>query len=216
MTTDPTRQPPAPVVPRLARIDVIGGALMIALAALIWTGTIGLDLGQVVNFGPGAMPRVLAALLGLAGAGVLLRGLVQGDAEAEPLAFAWRPTAILVLAVLIFALFIRGGQFWILTTPKLGLLVVGPVTAVVAGLATPEARLKELLVLAFGLTAAAMLVFADLLGVPIPVLPGALADLVPHSFGLDNAVRVAYAGYAALAGLLYLAFRGPPGQPRDD
>ena len=214
MTSPSAGQPPVHTVPRIARIDVIGGALMVAIAALVWYGAIGLDLGHVVNFGPGAMPRVLAVLLLVAGGTVLLRGLVQGDAEAEPLAFALRPTAILVIAILLFALFIRGGQFWILTTPRLGLMVVGPVTVVIAGLATPEARLKELLVLGFGLTAAAILVFGDLLGVPIPVLPKALADAVPHSFGGDAAVRVVYIAYAAVAGLLYLAFLGSAGAAR--
>ncbi|MEJ8573998.1 tripartite tricarboxylate transporter TctB family protein [Microbaculum marinum] len=210
MELEPTGPHGSRTVPRYARVDVIGGAVMVFIAGLIWYGAIGLAVGNITNFGPGAMPRVLAGILLLAGGAVLVHGLFQRPGEAEPLTLALRPPLILTIAIFLFALFIRGGDFWFLTTPRFGIMVVGPSTVLIAGLATPEANLKELLVLAFGLTAAALLVFSDLLGVPIPVFPRGLENMIPPSFGLDAAVRVLYLVYGSVAAAFYVIFFGVP------
>ncbi len=210
MTSEPTAPQRTGAVPRYARIDVIGGAVMVFIAALVWNGAIGLSVGKIVHFGPGAMPRALGAILFVAGAAVLLHGLFQRGEEAEPLMVALRPPLILAIAIVLFGLFVRGGEFWLFSTPRLGLMVVGPLTVFIAGFATPEANPKELVVLAFGLTAAALLVFPDLLGVPIPVFPETIKDAIPPSFGVDAAVRVVYAAYGCLAAVLYVTFFGLP------
>ena len=215
MASEPNAPPREVIIPRYARIDVIGGVLMLGLAALIWVGAIGLATGKIINFGPGAMPRVLAALLFVAGGGVLLNGLTQKPRAAEALDLAWRPPVVLTLAIVLFALFIRGGDFGIVTTPRLGLMVMGPITVFLAGYATPEANAKELLALSFGMTAAMTVIFPDLLGVPIPVFPTAIQNAIPPSFGVDAAMRVMSVAYLALTGLLYLLFFGMPGARRD-
>lgn len=202
-TAEPQR---AGAVPRYARIDVIGGSLMIFIAGLVWYGAINLDLGRVINIGPGALPTGLALLLFIGGAALLLRGLLGRGEGAEPFMFALRPPLILGMAIVLFAIFIRGGDFWIVSTPRLGLMVVGPLAVFIAGFATPEAKPKELLVLAFGLTAAILLVFCDLLSVPLPVFPFAIQNMIPLSFGVDAGVRVLYTVYGALAAVLYVIF----------
>lgn len=199
-------------VQRWARVDVIGGAVMVVLAVMVGWGSIGLRLGPAVNFGPGALPLVLASVLALIGAAILLRGLLQPAGEAEALHLALRPVLVLGLAIVIFALFIRGGDVWLIQTPRLGLMVVGPLTVFLAGLATPEANPKELLVMAFALTAAILLVFADLLGVPIPVFPEVLADAIPPAFGTQAALRVLYASYAAISAGAWLLLFVRPGR----
>jgi putative tricarboxylic transport membrane protein len=210
MTSEPAAPQRAGAVPRYARIDVIGGAVMVFIAGLVWDGAIGLSVGKIIDFGPGAMPRALAAILFVAGAAVLLHGLFQRAEEAEAITVAVRPPAMLAMAIILFALFIRGGDFWFLSTPRLGLMVVGPVTVFIAGFATPEANPRELVVMAFGLTAAALLVFVDLLGVPIPVFPGIVEKAIPPSFGVDAAVRVVYAVYGLLTAGLFVTFFGLP------
>lgn len=204
MAYEPTQQQGHPV-PVYARIEVIGGAVMVGLAALIWFGALGLAIGTLPNFGPGALPRVLAILLGMAGAGVLAAGLWRPDSD-ERLEFALRPTLLVVLAIVLFGLFIRGGNFGIVTTPQLGLCVVGPLTVFIAGCAAPQADLRQLLVLAFGLTAAMMLVFPDLLRLTLPSFPALLQNAIPPALGRDNALRLAYLAYAVIAAALYVAF----------
>jgi hypothetical protein len=215
MTSEPDMPERPGDVPRYARTDVIGGAVMVFIAGLVWYGSIGLSVGKVINFGPGAMPKALALILFVAGGAVLLNGLLQRARGADVVSVALRPPLILGLAIILFALFIRGGDFGLVTTPRLGLTVVGPLTVLIAGLATPEANPRELVVLAFSLTAAALLVFYDLLGVPIPVFPDIVEDAIPPWFGVDAAVRVAYAIYGALAAILFVTFFGLPEMRRD-
>lgn len=205
----PARERPRPV-PRYARVDVVGGAVIVLVAALIGYGAIGLRLGELNNFGPGAMPTGLAVILFVGGAAVLANGLLQPGDEAEAVSFVLRPPLILAIAIVFFGLFIRGGQFWFFATPRLGLMVVGPLCVFIAGFATTEADPRELVVLALGLTAGSLLVFADLLGVPIPVFPEALEKAVPPAFGVGAAVRVLYAAYGVLTAGLYVVFFGMP------
>lgn len=206
MTTQPIggRRPDA--VPRHARIDVIGGALIVCLAGLIWFGAIELNTGTLVSIGPGALPKGLAVLMLAAGALILFQGLTQADDKAERFFIAVRPAAIVLTAIALFGLFIRGGNFGFFSTPQLGLMVVGPLTVFVAGCATPDLHVKSLLVMAFALTAAMLVVFVDVLGVTIPVLPKFIQEPFTISFGIDTVVRAAYATYAALASALYAVF----------
>ncbi|KRA43274.1 tripartite tricarboxylate transporter TctB family protein [Devosia sp. Root635] len=209
MTHEVAEQPGREPVPPYARLEVIGGTTIIGIAALVWFGAINLAVGTLPNFGPGALPRVLAILLALAGAGVFIQGLVRREAAFERFEFALRPTLVIMLAVVLFGLFIRGGDFGLLSTPQLGLCVVGPLTVFIAGCAAPQVNLKELLVLAFGLTALMLVVFPDLLRLGIPPFPAILQNAIPPALGRETALRIAYAGYGAIALVLYLVFVRP-------
>jgi len=189
---------------------VIGGALIVFMAVLIWFGAIELDAGTLVRIGSGALPKGLAVILFVAGAVILVQGLLQRDNEAERFYVALRPAAIVLAAIALFGLFIRGGNFGFFTTPQLGLMIVGPLTVFVAGCATPEMDVKSLVVLSFGLTAAMLVIFMDMLSVTIPVLPKFIQDPLTFALGIDTVVRLAYAAYAAVAGVLYVAFFGLP------
>lgn len=215
MTSEPETIEQGSFVPRYARVSVLGGAMMVAISALVWFGAVDLHVGELINFGPGAMPRVLASLLFLSGGGLTVYGLLQPDSDAEALSIAFRPPFVLGLAIVLFALFVRGGEFWLISTPQLGLMVVGPVTVFIAGFATPEAKPKELIVMAFGLTAAVLVVFPGLLGVPIPVFPDIIEDAVPPSFGVEAAIRVLYGVYGVIAAALYFFLYRLPEMHRD-
>jgi hypothetical protein len=210
MTNQPIEGRRPAAVPRHARIDVIGGALIVFVAALIWFGAITLDTGSLVRIGSGALPKGLAVLLLVAGIVILLQGLLQSDSEAVRFYAAVRPGAIVVAAIALFGLFIRGGDFGFISTPQLGLMIVGPLTVFIAGCATPEMHVKSLLVLSFGLTAAMLVIFMDMLSVTIPVFPKFIQDPLTFSFGIDTVVRIAYGAYGALAAALYVAFFGFP------
>ncbi|MCR6673446.1 tripartite tricarboxylate transporter TctB family protein [Devosia ginsengisoli] len=206
MTSERVAMAPPSPVPHYRRIDVIGGATIIFIAGLIWYGAIELTVGQIANFASGALPKAISIILFAAGGWVFLHGLMQRGEEAERFEFAFRPTAIVVLAIVLFGLFIRGGDFGLISTPQLGLMVVGPLTVFIAGSATPQMQVRQLLILSFGLTAGMLLLFPDLLRAPIPVFPKFLQGAIPPSFGIGAAVRVLYAAYAALAAALYVVF----------
>lgn len=209
-----TDTPRPGAVPRYFRIDVIGGVIVIFIAGLIWYGAIELNVGQLTRLDSGALPKALSILLFAAGCGVLAKGWMHCDEEAERRKVVLRPVAVVVVAMLIFGLFIRGGNFGIISTPQLGLTVVGPLTVFIAGCATANIRPGELLVTAFGLTAVLLLIFCDLLSVAIPVFPRFL-EVIAVAFGPENATRLAYGIYGALAGALYVALSRRGGDVRD-
>lgn len=215
MTMQPSKGRRPVAVPRYTRIDVIGGALIILLAACIWFGAVPLDTGSLVRIGSGALPKGLAVILAVAGVAILVKGLMQSDESAERFFVAMRPAAIVLGAIVLFGLFIRGGDFGLFTTPQLGLMIVGPLTVFIAGCATPELEVKALLVLAFGLTAALLMVFSDMLSVTIPVLPRFIQEPLTLSLGIDTVVRLAYGAYAVLTAALYVFFFGLPEMRRD-
>lgn len=215
MTVQSTEGRRTAAVPLYARIDVIGGAAIILLAIAIWLGATELDAGALSRIGSGALPKGLAVILFVAGLAILLKGLLQSNEAAECFYVAVRPTAIVVASIVLFGVFIRGADFGFLSTPQLGLMVVGPITVFVAGNATPEMNVRQLIVLSFGLTAAMLLVFMDLLSVTIPVLPRFIQDPLTLSMGIDTLVRVGYAAYGVLAAVLYVIFFGWPELRRD-
>ena len=214
MTEQPIEGRRPAAVPRHARVDVIGGALIVFLATLIWFGAITLDAGSLVRIGPGALPKGLAVILFAAGVVILVRGLLQSDAEAERFLVAVRPGTIVLAAIALFGLFIRGGDFGFFSTPQLGLMIVGPLTVFIAGAATPEMHVKSLVVLSFGLTAAMLVIFMDLLSVTMPVFPKFIQDPLTFSLGIDTLVRIAYGVYGVIAAALYVAFFGLPERRR--
>ena len=77
---------------------------------------------------------------------------------------------------------------------------------VIGGYATPEARLRELLILALLLTAGCMLLFGDLLNLPIPIFPTALIEAASGRIPSRTLLRLG-AGGLALAGLALLALQ---------
>src|SRR5690606_23666657 len=139
----------------------------------------------------------------LSGAAIFVQGLLRPDMASERFEIALRPVIVVVLAIVLFALFIRGGNFGFVSTPQLGLCIVGPVTVFLAGSTAPQANARELLVLSFGLTAGMLLVFPDLLRLGIPPFPRVLQDAIPPALGRETVLRITYLGYAIIAAVLY-------------
>jgi hypothetical protein len=205
MISEPVAQLPNDVVPRRARIDVISGAVIVSLAGLIWLGGTELEVGTIANFGSGAIPKILALVLLVGGCALLLKGLTQDPEDAERFHIASHPMVIVLVSIGLFGVFIRGGDFGVVSTPQLGLLIVGPLTVFVSGCATPNLHVKSLLVLSFGLTAGILMVFVDLLGVSIPIAPRSIQNDLSMSVGFETMVRAAYATYGVIAVTLYVA-----------
>ena len=193
-------------IPLHLRIDVLGGLLLCAVAASIWLGAAALGVGELRYFGPGFLPRVFAAALLAGGLTLVVRGATQPDAAAERLRLAGRGPIFVSLGILLFALTIKGASIGPLAIPELGLLVAGPIAVLVVGLGSVEADPRELLVLGLALSALLVIVFVDLLGVPLPVLPAVVADSAPASWGPDAPGHVAALTWLAAAFALWRLF----------
>ena len=153
--------------------------------------------------GAGMLPRVLAIGIALCGLALVVTGFLQDGHALEPAGL--RGPVFVIVGILCFAATIRGVTLGPLAIPGLGLLVAGPLAIVIGGLATPEARLRDLVLLALTLTSFCMLLFGDLLNLPIPLYPQWFSDLYPAGWTNDGRLRVTAGGLVALAAALFAA-----------
>src|SRR5918994_5840086 len=185
--------------------SLIGGLLLIALAALALYLTRDLDQGTLNAMGPAMLPRWLAIGVGLAGLALLVAAFIKpGDALER---WSLRGPVFVIGGILAFALTIRPFAMGGLTTPGLGLLFAGPLAIIIGGHATPEARLRDLVILALSLTPFCMILFGDLLNLPIPVFPQALTGLFPADWSQKAVLRATAAIMAAVAAAVFLLSR---------
>jgi hypothetical protein len=193
-------------IPFYQRIDVLAGVLVSAVALAIWFGSANLSVGELSYFGPGFLPRIFAVVLLVCGVGLIVMGCLQRNSVAEKLFVDLRGPVAIGLSILFFAITIRGFAIGGLRIPQLGLLIAGPLTVVIAGLGSVQARPRELIVLGIGLTAAGVLVFADALNMVIPVFPGLFERDLIAAWGPDLPRRVAVGAYAVIGYGLWRAF----------
>lgn len=186
-----------------------GGLALLGLAGLALYLTSDLSQGTLRAMGPAMLPRWLAIAVGLCGLSLVVLGLLKDGDRIER--SAWRGPLFVVLGILAFAVTIRPFSFGGVSTPGLGLLVAGPLAILIAGHATPEARLRDLVILALALTAFCMVLFGDLLNLPIPVFPQSLTQLFPADWSQKAVLRATAAILAAAAALVLVAThrRGP-------
>jgi hypothetical protein len=145
-----------------APTDFVAGFFFIAMAALgLWLLR-DVRLGTSMRMGPGYLPTVLCYLLLLVGLWMMGRSFVVSGAPLE----RWylRPLAFVLGALALFSL----------TIDKLGLVATIVTMVVVAALATPESRWKEVAISALALAAFSAALFVTALGLPLPIWPPAL------------------------------------------
>ncbi|HEV2557982.1 MAG TPA: tripartite tricarboxylate transporter TctB family protein [Microvirga sp.] len=213
--SSPPDRPEAPdrAGPIRGQQSLFGGLALVALAALAFYLTRDLTQGTLRAMGPAMLPRWLAVAVGLCGLALAAVGLTKHGDRIERSGL--RGPVLVVLGILAFAVTIRPFSFAGINTPGLGLIVAGPLAIVIGGYATPEARLRDLLVLAFILTAVCMVLFGDLLNLPIPVFPQALTGLFPADWSQKAVLRATAAILAAVGVGLLLATRRRGPAPAD-
>ena len=186
-------------------LDFGGGLFLIALAALGFGGAFDLPFGKLSGIGSGLMPKVVAVLVGAFGALLVAQALIlEGDRLER---WHLRGPIFVLGAVLVFAVFIRGsnlnfGGFAglpLLATvkvPALGLVVAGPLAVMIASLADPGTRPREIVVFALAMTLISGLLFKELLNLPIPFDPaGLIPDTVNNAYvGVKSAIGQVFAG----------------------
>ena len=193
--------------------SLAGGLLLIALAALALWLTRDLDQGTLNAMGPAMLPRWLAIGVGLSGLALLAAAFLKDGDLLER--WSLRGPVFVIGAIVAFALTIRGYSFGSFGIPGLGLLVAGPLAIILGGFATPEARLRDLVVLALSLTPFCMVLFGDLLNLPIPVFPQALTGLFPADWSQKAVLRACAAIMAVAAALLFFTTRNRRHGPID-
>jgi len=186
---------------------------LVALAGVALWLTRDLDQGTLKAMWPAMLPRWLALSVGLSGLALLAFAFIrQGEALER---WNLRGPVFVIGGILAFAVTIRPFAFGALTTPGLGMLFAGPLAILIGGHATPEARLRDLVILSLSLTPFCMVLFGDLLNLPIPVFPQALTSLFPPDWSQKAVLRATAALMAAAAVLVFLATRSRRRGPVD-
>jgi hypothetical protein len=159
------------------------------------------------------LPRWLAIAVGLSGLALLAFAFIRhGDALEH---WNLRGPVFVIGGILAFALTIRPFSFGTLTIPGLGMLFAGPLAIIIGGYATPEVRLRDLVILSLSLTPFCMVLFGDLLNLPIPVFPQALTGLFPSDWSQKAVLRATAAIMAVAAVIVFLATRSRRRGPID-
>lgn len=210
MSQDPTQpiqsdtlRPPGSREGGLLNQNFVGGLCLLVLA-----GTALLALGDLANgtlraLGPGGMPRGTAYLIALIGAGMVVIGILRGG---EPIPqVSVRGPAIIMLALVVFALTIRPTSIGSFTTPGIGIIGAGPLAVLIAGFAERERNWLDLAILAAALTAFCILLFGYLLNLPMPAFPVSWLKYFPN---LDQKqMMLLVSGVLLLVGLLMFLVR---------
>jgi hypothetical protein len=144
--------------------DLLAGLVLIAVAVFALWASGNLSQGRLGAVGPGMMPRATAVLIGVVGALVALTAFVSPGPRLPR--WSLRGPFFVCLALVAFAVTIR----WV------GLIVAGPLVAIISGAASPETRIKEIIIFGVAVTIFSIALFKYVLNLPIPVLviPGVI------------------------------------------
>jgi hypothetical protein len=193
--------------------SLAGGLFLLVLAALaLWLNR-NLARGNLRSMGPAMLPDWLAIAVGLCGLALLVFAFVKNGEALER--WSLRGPLLVLVSILAFAMTIRPFSFGPISIPGLGLIVAGPLAIIIGGFATPEVRLRDLVILALSLTPFCMVLFGDALDLPIPIFPQAVANLFPADWSQKLILRVIALIMVALAGLVFALGRGQARQRID-
>jgi len=140
--------------------DVVGGLVVVAIGAGFFAFGRELEAGTSFRMGPGYFPTILSALMVALGA---LLTLLAWRAPAEEGAFGqvpWRGLALVVGAVVLFGLTLRG----------LGLAPVLALVVLATAWASRYASWRASVPLAVGIAAFCAALFIKGLGLPLPLV----------------------------------------------
>lgn len=139
--------------------DLLLGLFLLLVATLTLVATRKLGVGTAANMGPGYMPRVIAGAVMLFGLFFTARGLVRSHLGIARVHL--RPLLAIPLAVALFSLLVE----------VTGLAIAALVTIIVAAWASHEFRAKETMIFGIVLAVLSVLLFVQVLSLPLPIWP---------------------------------------------
>jgi len=142
--------------------DVAAGATVVAIAAVLLRALSHVSTNSYSAFSPALFPSVCTYALAVGGFVLIARGFVKDGPGLER--WPLRPALLVTLGVAAFGL----------VAPVFGYGPAGLLTMLIAGLATPEVRFRELFAVSLGLIVFSIVLFSYVLKLtmPILILPG--------------------------------------------
>lgn len=150
--------------------DFLSGLMFVVLGCVFAIAARHHELGRGGNLGPGFFPMTLGIILAILGGVITFKALGHEVDENEKIGtIAWRPLIFIILANLLFGLFLGGLPA--VGLPSMGLVISIFALTIVASYASDEFSLKHSLILATILCLISYVAFILLLKLRIPVWP---------------------------------------------
>ena len=144
---------------RRALKDVLAGGIFVVVGVAFATGSLAYEIGSPLQMGPGYYPLVLGGLLVGFGLMIVVKGFIAG--EGDPIGHVdWRAVALVTAALLFFGFTVRG----------LGLIGALFGASLLAALARSATSMREVVLIAVGLTALSLVIFVFALQLRLPLL----------------------------------------------
>ena len=145
-------------MPRSQR-DILAGLAFVGFGVAFALLSIGYGIGTTVRMGPGYFPFFLGGALAVLGALIVGRGILAGE-EGPIGVIPWRAVALILGAVVIFGLTVRG----------LGLIPSTFVTILMSAFASRRTGVLAAIAIAVGLTVLCYLIFVIALSLRLPLV----------------------------------------------
>lgn len=147
--------------------DFCSGLLFIVVGIVFAVGATPYRMGSSAKPGAGYFPLILSVLMAFLGAIVLFKSLTIETEGGDPIGvIAWRPLAVIVVAITVFGLSIN----------RLGLVIAVPILIFITSLAGDEFKWLGVAINALVLTVFSWLIFVYGLKLSIPIGPSWLGN----------------------------------------
>lgn len=144
---------------RRALKDIMAGGIFVVLGVAFATGSLAYEIGSPLQMGPGYYPLVLGGILIGLGLMIVVKGFIAGEGEVIG-AVDWRAVVFVTAALLFFGLTVRG----------LGLIGALFGASVLGALARSATSVRDVMLIAVGLTALSVLIFVVALQLRLPLI----------------------------------------------
>lgn len=150
--------------------DFYSGLMFMGIGVAFAWGATSYTIGTAERMGPGYFPLCLGVLMAVLGAAITLKALVVETAGGDKVGkWAWRPLIFIILANLVFGVFLGG-------LPSIGLPAMGMIVAIyaltfISSMAEPSWKFKPTLILATVLAAGSYIAFVLALKLQFQVWP---------------------------------------------
>lgn len=150
--------------------DFYSGLMFMGIGVAFAWGATSYTIGTAARMGPGYFPLCLGVLMAVLGAAITFKALVVETAGGDKVGkWAWRPLIFIILANLVFGVFLGG-------LPSIGLPAMGMIVAIyaltfISSMAEPSWKFKPTLILATVLAAGSYIAFVLALKLQFQVWP---------------------------------------------
>ena len=142
-----------------SQTDLAAGLFLLVCAGLSWWFGQPLKVGTAYRMGPGYVPVLLSWVMGGFGVALCALALLRSGPAMER--WCTKPIVLVLGSLVVFAL----------TIERTGLLIASVLAVALAGLAAPQQRLRQTILLAVCLAGFACVLFPFALQLPLRILP---------------------------------------------